>query len=58
MVESVVRDLRHAVRLLGRSPGFTLTAIVALALGIGINTTIFIVASARIHYTSANLNEI
>jgi hypothetical protein len=39
-------DLRHAVRAMRRTPAFTLMAIVTMALGIGINTTIVAATNA------------
>ncbi len=40
-VDSVGRDLRHALRTLPRRPTFTFAAVLTLALGIGATTAIF-----------------
>jgi putative ABC transport system permease protein len=44
----MLRDLRHAVFTLWRSPGYTLLSIVVLALGIGANAAIFSVLDAAV----------
>ena len=45
-LETIARDIHYAIRQLRRSPGFALTAILMLALGIGAVTSVFSVVNA------------
>ena len=48
MLETVWQDLRHGVRMLTKNPGFSLVAVLSIAIGVGANAAMFSVADGLI----------
>jgi len=51
-VTTVFNDLKYAFRMLAKHPGFTATVVLVLAIGIGVNTTVFTVVNMMLNLSS------
>ena len=46
-MDTLLKDIRYALRWMARSPGFSAVAILSLGLGVGVNTAMLPVAADR-----------
>src|SRR5216683_5498054 len=47
-IDTALQDVRYAIRGFGRTPGFALTVVATIALGLGLNTTLFTIFNAYV----------
>ena len=48
MIESILQDLKHGARMLAKNPGFTLIAVLSIAIGVGANAAMFSLADGLV----------
>src|SRR5215510_4849951 len=48
MLETIWQDLRHGVRMLIKNPGFTVIAVISIAIGVGANAAMFSVSDGLV----------
>ena len=57
MIGTIIEDIRYGMRTLAKSPGFTVLAVVILAIGIGANTAVFSLINATMFRTASGIQD-